>query len=245
MSNFLKANWENLIMANYAVPAETLIPYLPKGCELDLYKGSAYVSLVGFMFKNTRLFQIPIPLMGTFEEINLRFYVTRQDGNTLKRGVVFINETIPYKGVAWVANKLYKEHYTVVPTKSAFLLEHRTKYISYQWKVNGAWNSFYVEASVAKHEMLKGSFEEFIFEHYYGYTKIDAFKTDEYQIQHPRWELNIINTYNITCDFDKMYGEAFAFLNTTKPTTAFLAEGSAVAVKWKRKRLKLEEKAKD
>lgn len=93
---FLSAKWENLIMANYAVSPALLTPYLPKGVELDLYDGKTYVSLVGFMFKDTRLFRVPIPLLGTFEEINLRFYVTRVEDNMTKRGVVFINETVPY-----------------------------------------------------------------------------------------------------------------------------------------------------
>lgn len=37
MDTFLSARWENLIMANYAVNAEVLKPYLPKGVELDFY----------------------------------------------------------------------------------------------------------------------------------------------------------------------------------------------------------------
>jgi uncharacterized protein len=106
MATFLKANWENIIMANYAVEAEVLKPFLPRGVELDLDNGKAYVSLVGFMFKNTRVFKVPIPYFGSFEEINLRFYVKRKEGDIEKRGVVFINETIPYKLVAWMANKL-------------------------------------------------------------------------------------------------------------------------------------------
>jgi hypothetical protein len=53
---------------------------------------------------------------GNFEEINLRFYVVRKEG-IIKTRCGFINETIPYPIVAWMANKLYKEHYTVVPTK--------------------------------------------------------------------------------------------------------------------------------
>ena len=105
---FLSARWENLIMANYAVDPALLLPYLPKGVELDNFNGDTYVSLVGFLFKQTSLFNIPIPLLGTFEEINLRFYVKRTEGATIKRGVVFINETVPYKAVAWLANQLYK-----------------------------------------------------------------------------------------------------------------------------------------
>ncbi|PBQ30997.1 hypothetical protein CNR22_04165 [Sphingobacteriaceae bacterium] len=239
MTNFLNANWDNIVMANYAVPEEVLVPYLPKGCELDLYQGSAYVSLVGFMFKNTRLFQIPIPWLGTFEEINLRFYVTRKENGEVKRGVVFINETIPYKAVAWVANKLYKEHYTTVPTRNLILSDNVNKVINYQWKMKDEWNSIYVKAHVNKQEMPVGSFEEFIFEHYYGYTKLNAFETDEYKIHHPRWHLNKIEDFLINCAFDKMYGEDFSFLNRALPASVFLAEGSEVSVQWRRNRLKL------
>jgi hypothetical protein len=39
-----------------------------------------------------------IPWFGTFEEINL--FLCGSKGNTVKRGVVFINETIPYPIVA-------------------------------------------------------------------------------------------------------------------------------------------------
>ncbi|MEY3965099.1 MAG: hypothetical protein RL263_268, partial [Bacteroidota bacterium] len=83
MKTFLTARWENLIMANYAVDPEILKPYLPNGVELDFFEGKTYVSLVGFMFKNTRIFGVPVPFLGTFEEVNLRFYVKRQD----RRGV--------------------------------------------------------------------------------------------------------------------------------------------------------------
>ena len=35
---FLKAHWGNLVLMNYAMSAEVLAPYLPKGCELDLFE---------------------------------------------------------------------------------------------------------------------------------------------------------------------------------------------------------------
>ncbi len=237
--NFLNANWENIVMANYVVPTNVLQSYLPAGCELDLYNGLAYVSLVGFMFKRTKLFKIPIPILGTFEEINLRFYVIRKEGDRIKRGVVFINETIPYKAVAWVANKLYKEHYTTIPTKNFISENASQKKIHYQWQINKEWNSIYVESSVEKFKMQKDSFEEFILEHYFGYTKIDNFKTEEYKIHHARWDTNKITNYKINCDFDKMYGNHFSFLNTVQPHSVFLAEGSPVWIEWKRQRIKL------
>ncbi len=237
--NFLEAQWENIVMANYAVPVDVLLPYLPNGCELDLHKGEAYVSLVGFIFKKTKLFKIPVPLLGTFEEINLRFYVLRKEGGLVKRGVVFINETIPYRAVAWVANKLYKEHYTTIPTKNRISINTTHKKIEYMWQINSVWNSIYIESSTDKDEMQTNSFEEFILEHYYGYTKIDNLKTEEYKINHPRWKVNKVKNYKINCDFDKMYGNHFLFLKTVNPNSVFLAEGSAVSVKWKRTRIKL------
>jgi uncharacterized protein len=235
MSIFLKANWENIIMANYAVPIETLKPFIPHGVELDLYNDKAYVSLVGFMFKNTKLFQVPIPWLGTFEEINLRFYVVRKEDTKLKRGVVFINETIPYKAVAWVANKLYKEHYTAIATKHRWKSGKEIKFIEYQWNVNNHWNSLSVEASKANELMSSGSFDEFILEHYFGYTKIDDYITEEYRIRHPRWKVNNVINYRINCDFARMYGDEFEFLNSTEPDSVFLAEGSGVD--WKRNKL--------
>ncbi len=235
MSNtFLSADWENLIMANYAVNPDLLEPYLPKGVELDCHQNKTYVSLVGFMFKKTSLFQIPIPLLGTFEEINLRFYVKRKEGNTIKRGVVFINETVPYKMVAWLANKLYKEHYIAIPTKNKISVGKNDKFVRYEWKTNNEWNYLEVNAEAKKTEMQIGGIEEFIFEHYYGYTKLDGLQSQEYKVNHPRWLINEVYNYAIHCDFNSMYGNSFAFLSDTEPNSVILAEGSKVTVDWKR-----------
>ncbi len=230
---FLSAKWENLIMANYAVEAAVLTPYLPKGVELDYYNDKAYVSLVGFMFKETSLFNIPIPFFGTFEEINLRFYVKRKEGARVKRGVVFINETVPFKAVAWLANKLYKEHYITIPTKNSIDIAG-TRQVKYEWKIDNHWNHLKVDAALDTEKMKRGSMEEFIFEHYYGYTKINPLVSQEYQINHPRWLINKVLNSSVHCNFKAMYGDAFAGLNEARPDSVFIAEGSPVTVKWKR-----------
>ena len=237
--DFLNARWENLIMANYAIDPSVLLPFLPKGVDIDTFNGQTYVSLVGFMFKNTRLFKVPIPFLGTFEEINLRFYVVRKEGNEYKRGVVFINETIPFRPVAWVANWLYKEHYISIPTKHQWEIMEESKGVTYQWKVGEDWNSMSVNAENPKREMPLGSIEEYIFEHYYGYTKVDDNTTQEYKVNHPRWETNKVTDYKINCNFGKMYGKAFEFLDNIKPESVILAEGSDVSVKWKRETITL------
>jgi uncharacterized protein YqjF (DUF2071 family) len=46
-------------MANYEIdPKYYFLSYLK--VELDLYNGKAYMSLVGFMFKKIKLFNVPI-----------------------------------------------------------------------------------------------------------------------------------------------------------------------------------------
>jgi uncharacterized protein YqjF (DUF2071 family) len=231
---FLSARWENLIMANYSVDPEILQPYLPNGVELDIYKHKTYVSLVGFMFKKTSLFHIPIPFLGTFEEINLRFYVKRIEGDTIKRGVVFINETVPFQVVAWLANKLYKEHYTSIPTKNVIDTTGKTKNIQYSWKIQKKWNQLSASTSKEMEPLQAGSLDEFIFEHYYGYTKINNTKTQEYKVNHPRWLVNKVLEHSIQCDFKAMYGNDFKFLNHQTPESVIVAEGSSVTINWKR-----------
>ena len=85
--------------------------------------------------------------------------------------------------------------------------------------------------------MEDGGVEEFIFEHYYGYTKIDSAKTEEYKIAHSRWNVNQIVSYEIKCDFAAMFGIDFSFLQTAKPDSIMLAEGSSIAVEWQRVRI--------
>ena len=237
MAIFLKANWEDIIMANYEIDPKILIPFVPKGVELDLHNGKCYVSLVGFMFKNTKLFNIPIPYFGNFEEINLRFYVKRKEGNIVKRGVVFINETIPYPVVAWVANKLYNEHYTVVPTKHEIITKQSSTDVKFEWLLNKKWNSIAVTKSNTCQKMEQHSLESFIYEHYFGYTKTAKNETEEYKLQHPSWKISEVLDYNIDCDFEAMYGKSFSVLNQTQPEAVFIAEGSSVGIEWKRTKI--------
>ncbi len=118
--SFLTAEWRKLAFANYEVSPDMLLPYLPYGTELDLWKDRCYVSLIGFMFQETRLKGIKIPFHVNFEEVNLRFYVKRWSGKEWRRGVVFIKEIVPKPAIAFVANTLYNENYQSLPMKHSW-----------------------------------------------------------------------------------------------------------------------------
>lgn len=227
---FLTAEWRKLAMANYVIDEKLLRQYLPNKTELDLWQGRCYVSLIGFMFMETKLLGLKIPLHVNFEEVNLRFYVRHLDQGQWKRGVVFIKEIVPKPALTFVANTLYNEHYETMPMKHYWERIGNKLKVEYQWKKK-SWNSFSVVTEDASTPIAVGSEEEFITEHYWGYTESAPGKTSEYGVQHPRWEVYKTVDYTIDVDFQDIYGSAFAFLQGEKPVSVFLAEGSEVSVK--------------
>jgi uncharacterized protein len=230
MSIFLQAEWRKLAMANYAVDNKLLKPYVPFKTELDYWNHTCYVSLVGFMFLNTRVKGLRIPFHTNFEEVNLRFYVRYKDKGEWKRGVVFITEIVPRLGLTFVANTLYKEHYTTLPMRHSWKIASGDLRVEYRWRKSG-WNSFVVNAENSLTRMETGSEEEFIAEHYWGYTRIDDRQTSEYGVEHPRWDIYKTKGYSIDVNFADVYGKNFEFLQRETPTSVVLAEGSEIAVK--------------
>jgi len=227
---FLRAAWNNLVMANYEVAPSLLKPYLPKGTELDLFEGKCYVSLVAFMFNNTRVLGMKIPFHVNFEEVNLRFYVTRKVNGECRRGVVFIKEIVSKSAISFVANTLYNENYETMKTAYYHSTEADNKRHTYLWGKNKAnLNSISFLTSEKKNPLQKGSKEEFITEHYWGYAGNEK-ETTEYEVQHPSWNILEYKSHTIDCDFSKVYGPEWAFLNNQKPSSVFMAEGSDIVV---------------
>lgn len=231
---FLTAEWRKLIMANYAVDCSLLLQYLPAHTKLDFWDGKCYVSLVGFMFKDVRVMGFRIPFHVNFPEVNLRFYVRFKENNEWKRGVVFINEIVPKPAISYVANTFFNERYITLPMRHNWNGVDENLLINYQWKKNKTWNKLEAVASRASIPLEAGSKEEFITEHFWGYTAINGSKTGEYHVQHPRWTIYPVTEYKIDCDFENLYGKDFSFLANQAPASVFLAEGSAVTVYNKR-----------
>jgi uncharacterized protein len=208
---FLTAEWNNLIMANYAIDPIVLAPYLPAKTEIDFYKGECYVSLIGFMFEQTKMLGMKVPFHINFEEVNLRFYVRVKDGDTWKRGAVFIKEIVPKPAITFVANTLYREKYVTLPMKHYYKQIGEELQLGYHWKYKGAWNKLEATTEKKHAPMVVGSKEEFIAEHYWGYSKYSNSTTFEYAVQHPSWEIHTVKNYNIVCDFEKLYGTQLHF----------------------------------
>ena len=233
--SFLKAEWKNLALFNYEVDAKLLEKYAPTGTEIDFWNNKCYVSLVGFMFKNTKVLGIKVPFHVDFEEVNLRFYVKRFENGEWKRGVVFIKEIVPKKAITFIANTLYHEHYETQKMRHEIIEAKDTNTFVYQWKNDRNWNTIQIETKKDVSEIDIDSEAEFITEHYFGYTKINEKTTYEYEVTHPRWKQLEVLKHHVNIDFENTYGTDFGFLHTQKPTSVFLAKGSEITVKNKRK----------
>jgi uncharacterized protein len=222
-------------MAQYSVDPDTLAPWLPAGVELDFFSvGDArrcYVSLVGFLFDRVRVKGMRFPLHTRFEEVNLRFYVARteRDG-TRKRGVVFLREYVSRRAISVTAKWLYEEPYETLPTRRMIRLDADALKVCYEWKHKGKWQRLAVDAEPHPQAMRAGSEEEFVTEHYWGYTKRSRGRASEYRVEHPRWNVYPVRNFEVKADFGTMYGQAFAGLSAQKPVSVLLAEGSEVTV---------------
>jgi len=226
---FLTAEWRKLVMANYAIDPGLLQPLVPRHTELDYFEGKCYVSLVAFMFLNTKLKGIPIPFHQHFEEVNLRFYVRFKDGNSWKRGAVFIKEIVPKFMIAKVANWVYGEPYQSLPMDHRWDLSEKEHILEYRWKTKN-WNRIQVITEPKATAVLRGSLDEFITEHYWGYTGRRG-KTSEFAVEHPKWEVYPVTSFQVEVNFTDNYGPDFAPLGLKKPDSVFVAEGSEILVR--------------
>jgi uncharacterized protein YqjF (DUF2071 family) len=225
---FLTAEWNNLLMLNYAVHPSLLEPFVPSGTELDSFEGRTYISLVAFEFNRTRVLGIGVPFHRSFEEINLRFYVKRAS----RRAVVFIRELVPRYAVAVIARYAFGENYSSVPMSHRVHAEAESDAVhaEYSWGSGADRCSLCIETHGAGFFPSKGSLAEFITEHYWGYAKQRDGGCLEYEVQHPQWSVREGKEAEFRGDAARFYGSEFAQVLLHPPDSAFLAEGSPVTV---------------
>jgi uncharacterized protein YqjF (DUF2071 family) len=224
---FLTGAWRHLVMLNYEVEPALLRPHVPAGTELDAWRGRTFMSVVGFLFRDTRVFGVPVPLHRDFEEVNLRFYVRRETGGESRRAVVFVRELVPRRAIALVARAMYNEPYRALPMRSE-IAAGPSPAAHYSWFLGRRWHRIGARTTSPASLPAVGSLEEFITEHYWGYTRQKDGTTIEYRVTHPQWPVAPAAP-EVDADFSAVYGADFAG-RLGAPVSCFLADGSAVSV---------------
>jgi uncharacterized protein YqjF (DUF2071 family) len=228
---FLSAEWRDLVMLNYDVEPSLLKQYVPQGTALDSYQGRTYISLVGFRFCRTRLFgHFPIPFHSDFDEVNLRFYVRRKRGGEERRGVVFIAEVVPRRAIAATARIVYGENYVRLPMRHNIEAKESAKTVEYRCQVDGQWCRLSAQTVGAPTHPQEGSLQQFITEHYWGYSARRGTGCLEYYVSHVPWQVWATTAASFEGDASALYGRQLAAVLQRRPDCAFVADGSPVIV---------------
>jgi uncharacterized protein len=228
---FLSAEWRDLVMLNYEIEPSLLSRYVPPGTCLDSFNGRTYVSLVGFRFLRTKLLGcFPVPFHTDFDEVNLRFYVRRKEGSGDRRGVVFIAEVVPKRAIAITARLLYGENYKCLPMRHYLEAEEFGKTAEYQWQINGRWCRLSARTVGVPQHPQEGGLEQFITEHYWGYSTQRRGGCLEYHVSHVPWQVWATTTARFEGDASDLYGCEFGQVLQRSPDCAFVADGSPVIV---------------
>jgi uncharacterized protein YqjF (DUF2071 family) len=231
MQVFLSAEWWDLVMLNYEVEPKLLKPYVPIGTTLDSFKGRTYLSLVGFQFRHTKLLgRFPIPFHVNFDEVNLRFYVRRKEGSDDRRGVVFIAEVVPRRLIATTARILYGENYRYRPMRHRIETEGMNLAAEYQWQVGDQWCRISAQTAGLPTHPQEGSLEQFITEHYWGYSAQGTQSTLEYHVSHVPWKVWATTEAGFEGEASALYGAELSAVLQRRADCAFVADGSPVVV---------------
>jgi uncharacterized protein YqjF (DUF2071 family) len=229
----MTAHWRYLVMVSWPIDPARLADWVPRGIELDYFQGRTFVSLVAFLFRETRVRGLAIPFHRHFAEVNLRYYVRREVSGELRRGVMFVKEIVPLPAVTWVARGLYHENYVTLrmrhqcPAGQAIRTGDRFRY---EWRYRRRWNVLQGIAGGHLYVPPAGTLDQFIAEHYWGYSTNSRGQVIEYEVRHPSWPVAELSTLELDGNLGQLYGGEFAECFQTEPASAFVADGSPVEI---------------
>jgi len=86
------------------------------------------------------------------------------------------------------------------------------------------------QALGAPSRFAAGSLENFITEHYWGYSAKSAIESIEYRVSHEPWRVWVSTDAKFEGDGGLLYGGEFGETLCRAPDSAFIAEGSPVLV---------------
>lgn len=223
---FLTARWTNLAIVTYPAPPALLEERVPPGLELETRAGDAFVSLVAFDFRDTRVWGVPWPGYRNFAELNLRYYVRRGE----KRGVVFVREFVRPRLVAWLARVLYNEPYAVAALETQ--VRDTPERLTMELRLTYAGSVHAVAVTGRKPGAVPGhtSDEHFFKEHRWGFGVNRRGRTIRYEVDHPLWQVYPVESHRVEMDWAAVYGPEWGVMAGRRPCSVMLASGSTVAL---------------
>lgn len=182
--------WNRALFFHWKVDAEVLQELLPEDLSLDLFNNEAYVSLVAFTMEKIRPKFLPsFAPISTFEEINLRTYVIKDD----KPGVYFLNIEAS-KIISVAVSKLL----SVLPYEHADMYRNNKDYFQSVFKKKNF--SFAAKYEIGVEITDKTDLDVFLTERYCLYVDANE-NLYRYDIHHIPWQLNQLNLYELETNY--------------------------------------------
>ena len=177
----VQQRWDDLLFLHWEVSQTQMRQRIPKGLELDLYDGKAWIGIVPFEIKRITRRGLPAPSwLCSFPEINVRTYVT--DGS--KPGVWFFSLDIPNPVAVWAARTFYHLPYY----RSRVQLSPSERGIHFELqRGNRYWTGEYKAGPAV--QALPGSFEHWATERYCLYSQDLWGGLHRAEIHHKPWPL--------------------------------------------------------
>jgi hypothetical protein len=102
--------------------------------------------------------------------------------------------------------------------------------LEYHWRRRRSWSRMGATVAGPYQPPKPGSLEEFIVEHYWGYSRGRGGESLEYEVAHPPWRVAPAGDVHWDCDAAGSFGGQLAEILSQPPTSAVFADGSPVAV---------------
>ena len=221
---FMTQSWHDLLFAHWPVDARTLQEKLPAGLPLDLFEGQAWIGVVPFHMTNVAPRGVPsIPFVSSFNELNVRTYVSLQG----KPGIYFFSLDANSSLAVAAARTLFHLPYheatmdvTSTETEISYTSQRNTRMAG-------------VAEFAARYRPLgavqlptPGTLEYFLTERYCLYTVDDSFHARRLEIHHSPWPLQVAEA---TISVNTMADAAGIRLPATAPLLHFAKRQDTIA----------------
>jgi hypothetical protein len=108
--------------------------------------------------------------------------------------------------------------------------EGLNKTAEYQWQIACRWCTLSATGSGVPAPAVSGSLEQFITEHYWGYSRQKNGNSLEYQVTHSSWLVWTATEAKFEGDSSDLYGSEIGAVLQRRPDSAFIADGSRITV---------------
>jgi hypothetical protein len=143
---------------------------------------------------------------------------------------VFIEEIVPKPAIALTARWIYGENYISLPMRHEIVWNGRVTDLEYSWRQGENWSRLFARAAEAPILPAADSLEQYITEHYWGYSRQKSGSTLEYHVKHVPWSVRTASEASFAGNAAELYGNELGAVLSRKPDSAYIADGSPVEV---------------